>query len=220
MGETILPSEEHQPELHVRPVEDVAHSVKADERVRTEMKVPPKSETKDSDPRVSALMCTPLLTNEQFLRLTADVEAIVLVAYASGAMPDRLVPAIQQRIQEGTPIFVLSDNPGDQDGIVRIRYAAGKGAYDAGAVPLEKVNVNQQQEVVAAIVAALNKGLRGPALAEEIKRLYAYSKDETRPAAQLDDSAYLASFRERTDRILRLRKERFSDRDHSDSPPK
>lgn len=198
MGEAILPSEEHKPEQHAQPVEKVTPLVEASQQVSTEMKTPTKPEIRNSDSRVVPLMCEPGLNEDHFLRLTDGAKAIIFVTYASGAMPDRLVPAIQQRIQEGIPVFVLSDNRGDQHGILKIKYTAGKGAYDAGAVPLENVNVNHQAEVFAAITEALNKGLSGQALAEEIRQRYAFHEGETKPVAEWDRPGYIPPHQRRT----------------------
>ena len=191
MGETTPSSEEHRPEQHIRSVEDEASLSRTNEQGSAETKTSAKAETTDSNSKVATLVCSPGLTEDQFLSWTDGAKAIIVVAYATGTMPDRLVPAIQRRIQEGIPVFVLSDNPGDQHGIVKIMYAAGKGAYDAGAVPLEKVNVNQQAEVFVAITEALNRGLSGQALADAIRDRYAYHQGETKPIAEWDDPAYI-----------------------------
>lgn len=191
MSETTPSSVEHQSERHILSTEDAASLVTTDEQAKIEIKGFAKAETEVPDPRVPSVMCTPLLTEGQFLKLTAEAKAIIVVAYASGAMPDRLAPAIKQRIQEGIPVMVLSNNPGDQAGIIKFDYAAGKEAYDAGAVPLEKVNINQQGEVMAAIIEALNQGLRGQALAEAIRQRYAYGEGETKPLAEWDRPGYI-----------------------------
>lgn len=174
-------------ELRIRPLEEAIPLVRANqEQLRRELGVPTKAEVEDSDPRVPAIECDPLLKADEFLARTEHAEAIIVVAFASGAMPDRLVPAIRQRIQEGIPVFVLSNNPGENHGPLRVIYAAGSGAYEAGAVRLEKVNVNHHREVKAAIHEALAKGLRGQALAREIGQLYTYQDGETLPVAEWD----------------------------------
>ena len=103
-----------------------------DEDVRAALGVPTKAEIEASDPRLPAFMCDPFITEEIFLERTKAAQAILIVAFATAAMPDRLVTAISKRISEGISVFVLSNNPGSDHGILRILYAAGKGAYHAG----------------------------------------------------------------------------------------
>lgn len=131
------------------------------EQLRAELGIPTKAEIEESDPRVPAFMCDPFLGADDFLARTQHAQAVLVVAFATGALPDRLVPAIQQRISEGIPVLVLSNNPGDSCGILGVKYDAGSGAYNAGAVGLQKVNVNQHREVKTAILEALSRGLTG-----------------------------------------------------------
>lgn len=188
MSDLNSPDGDEQDGLSLGPLEEVIPLVQAnDEQVRSELGIPTNAEVEDSDPRVPALMCDPFLTADYFLKKTEHAQAIVVVAFATGAMPDRLVPAIQQRLQQGIPVFVLSNNPGDSHGILRVKYAAGSGAYEAGAIGLQKVNVNQHQEVKAAISEALERGLSGQELAREIEQRYAYQEGEELPLAEWDD---------------------------------
>lgn len=204
--------------LRIRPFEEAATWVQANnEKVRAAIGIPTKAEVETSDSRVPTLMCTPFLEAEEFLERTQSAQAIIVVAFATGAMPDRLVPAMQQRLQEGVPIFVLSDNAGNDHGILKITYAAGIGAYKAGAIPLEKANVNNHQEVKAAILEALDQGIKGQELTRTIKEKFSYQKGETRPVAQWDNPDYVAPPRKNIREILF--EGGFIDQDGKYTPP-
>ena len=170
--------------------EVIARERARDEQIRRELGIPTKSEVESSDPLLPTLMCDPFINSADFLAKTEQAPAILLVAFATGAMPDRLVPAIQQRLQQGIPVFVLSNNPADPSGIMRVIYAAGSGAYKAGAVGLQKVNVKDHVEVKAAILVALASGLRGQALSGEIEQRFAYQEGEEVPLAEWDRPDY------------------------------
>lgn len=147
-------------------------------------------------------MCDPFLNAGEFLARTEQSQAIIFVAFASGALPDRLVPAMQQRMNEGIPIFVLSNNPGDKHGILAIHYDAGSRAYKSGAVALQKINVNHHEELKRVIADCLAEGLSGPALTKEIEQRYAFKEGEPLPLAQWDDPNYVAPPRKEIRQIL------------------
>ncbi len=130
---------------------------------------------------IPVIRCTPALTRDQFLALSEDVEAVVVIAFATGTVPDWIVSAIKKRIDEGVAVVALTGNPGDKHGLLRIAYDAGGEAYKSGMVGLQKVNVNHLQEVVEALTSALKDGLKGADLAKEMKERYAYREGEEKP---------------------------------------
>lgn len=218
MSEVNSPGGDQQPGLRIRPLEEVIPLVKGNaEKLRSEFGIPTRAEIEDSDPKVPTLMCDPFIKADDFLARTERAEAIIVVAFATGAMPDRLVPAIQQRIQQGIPVFVLSDNPGNNHGILRVIYDAGSGAYKAGAIGLQKINVNQYRELKAIILEALGKGLKGKDLEREIEQRYAYQQGEKKPLAQWEDPNYVDPPRKTMRQILR--DSGFIDDDGEYTPP-
>jgi len=192
MKENISQGGDEKSELNIRPAEEVIPKVKeVDEQLRSKLKIPTKAEVENSDKSTPFLMCDPFIEADDFLSRTKHAKAIIVVAFASGAMPDRLVPAIKQRIEQGIPVFVLSNNPRDDSGILSVKYEAGSGAYYAGAIGLQKVNVKNHLEVKDTIRRALKKGLTGQELAKEIEQSYAYKEGEELPVNEWDDPNYV-----------------------------
>lgn len=156
---------------------------------------------------VLIIRLNPTVTPERLDLATQDAEAVVLVVFASGALPDCLTPVIQRKISLGVPVFLLSNNPGDNHGILHPgRYAAGIGALEAGAIPLEKVNVNQAVDVEHAISQALDAGMKGAELAAHIQKQFAYGPDEEKPKAEWETPEGIAAQRERMRQTFRRQK--------------
>ena len=187
------PANDGQPSgLRIRSLDEVLPLVQAaHEQVSAELGIPTKAEFEDSFPGVPAFYCDPFLMPDEFLTRSEGAQAILVASFATGAMPDRLVPAMQQRLSEGVPIFVISNNPGENFGIMKVIYAAGEGAYKSGAIGLQKVNINSHREVKAAILEALGRGLRGQELVREIEQRYAFQEGEARPVAQWDQPGFV-----------------------------
>jgi L-asparaginase/Glu-tRNA(Gln) amidotransferase subunit D len=127
---------------------------------------------------IRMVVCNPTIRPEGLDEATDGAEVLIFVAYATGALPDALVPVLKKRIEEGIPVVVLSNNPGDKHGITRIKYAAGIGAYEAGALPLQTVNINDIGLVHKTISEALDRGIKGQALIDYLKELFFYKKGE------------------------------------------
>ena len=142
------------------------------------MKITPSESSEKTEPEIGILECTPFLTPEQLSAYTKGMDAVILIAFATGTTPDRLAPVIKERVAEGTPIILLTNNPADSAGPFRLAYAAGQSALEAGAVLLQKVNVNHAGEVKEAIKKAFAGGLRGHELSEYIQNLYSYHEGE------------------------------------------
>ncbi len=133
---------------------------------------------------ISVIRCAPALTRDQFLALSKDMKAIIVITFATGTVPDRIVPAIKRRIKEGVAVVALTGNPGDEHGLLRIAYDAGSEAYKSGMVGLQKVNVNHVQEVLKALSAGIKEGLSGTDLANAMGEQYAYKEEEEKPRAE------------------------------------
>ncbi len=159
-------------------------------------------EAEGHNPTIGVFTCHPGVTAEQFLVRSQDVEVIIVIGYASGTTPDRLAPAIAQRIDESIPVIILSNNPGDEYGIVRLRYAAGQAALAAGAKLLQKVNVRHLDTVLEAINIAHAQGLRAQALAEAIDHQFAFQDGETIPLAEWETADGIAAEQKRARRFL------------------
>lgn len=97
------------------------------------------------------IMALPWLSPEEFDERTKDAKAITLVVFASGCSPDRLSEVIERKALSGVPVFLVSDNPADKAGIKKITYGAQMGALNAGAIPIQKVNVRELEILKAYI---------------------------------------------------------------------
>lgn len=94
-------------------------------------------------------------------------KAIVIEAYGSGTTPEVLNPLIKDYVDKGGCVFLLSNNPGENRGILQLKYEPQVLAVEAGAVPLRDVNVNNRQAVSESIQDAINQGKTG----EDLKRV-------------------------------------------------
>lgn len=187
------PPKQKPERLRIRPLEEVIPLViRNREEVAQALGVPTNTEVEHSpDPRLAAVMATPYLTVEEFAARTANAQVILFCTFASGAMPDRFAPVMKERMAAGVPIIVISDNAGNGHGILKIIYAAGKEACDAGAFPLQKVNIMQHEEIKAALIEALNEGKKGQELVERMRELYSFKEGERMPIAEWDDPHYV-----------------------------
>ena len=195
MGIIIKPGSSEDREFEVRTdfaPEDLAAWVRVnDDFNRKSLGIPTQNEVELSTPDIAVFQCDPFLKPEEVLEYSKGAKAIVLVSMATGAMPDKLLPAIEQRIKEGVAVFVLSDNAGDGHGILKVNYEAGKCIYDAGAVPLEKVNIMDHIEVKAAIQQAIDAKYSGWALAGVIRGLYEYKPGEQKPIPEWEEPGFV-----------------------------
>lgn len=130
---------------------------------------------------------TPIMTPEQLEMLTNGLDAVVLKVYATGTSPESLNEVIKKRTKEGIPIFLVSNNPGDNHGILKITYDTQKKSNEAGAIPLEKVNVNNLDVIYSSLQSEFAKGKRGAELGEAIREKFAYNESEPKPIPAWDD---------------------------------
>ncbi len=133
---------------------------------------------------ISVVRATPVLTVEQFESFTTRCDAIVLIAFATGTAPQSLISAAKEKINSGIPIFLLSDNSGDDHGILKMTYENQFKWAEVGAISLEKVNVNNVSEVVNAINEEFTSGKRGQELGAAIEQRFKYGEQEVKPKAE------------------------------------
>jgi hypothetical protein len=135
---------------------------------------------------VSVIRCSPFLTAEIFDDLTKNCRVVVLIAFASGTTPDILAPIIKKRINEKIPVIILTNNPGDSHGPLRLLYEAGQNALRNGAVILQTVNVNDCAEIVTELKLKLTEGISGKDLIEYMRLKYSFKKEELLPTLGYD----------------------------------
>ena len=122
---------------------------------------------------IAVVDATPFLTPEHFKSMVAGSEAVILAAFATGTIPERLIPIIKSTTESGVPVFLLSKNPGDSHGILNERkYEAQANAADAGAIVLKTVNVNNAASVLAVISEEISLGNHGKNLGMAIKKRF------------------------------------------------
>src|SRR5579871_3470413 len=133
----------------------------------------PEQESHPTD--VFVLPVTPMLgsnvelTKQLFDTLeNGESKALVLIGFATGTTPTALNPFIKRTVDRGVPVFILSNNPGEESGPKRIVYGVQQDAVEAGASPLRDVNVNHLPEVLGAIQAEIDSGKFGQELSEAI----------------------------------------------------
>ena len=142
--------------------------------------------------RVSIVYAAPGLPEGAFDQATKDTNAVIFVVFATGTSPEYLNGVIAQRVAEGIPVFLVSNNPGDTHGILRITYGVQEASAKAGATSLQKVNVNNLEEIQKAIEDAFKEGKKGTALAEAIFEKFAYKEGEQKPVPSWENPEHIA----------------------------
>ena len=128
--------------------------------------------------RIRLIQVTPFTTPEQLEEFTEDMDVMVLIVFATGTSPTRLNDVIKKRTGEGIPVLLVSNNPGDKHGIMKITYEVQSLSLEAGAIPLEKVNINNLEEIQETIQVEFAKGKKGTELGEAIRERFAYKEGE------------------------------------------
>ncbi|MBI4994063.1 hypothetical protein HZC21_00240 [Candidatus Peregrinibacteria bacterium] len=154
-------------------------------------------------PDIGVIFISPITTPEGLEHMAHNMKAIILIAYATGTTPDILNPVIKKLTESGTPVFLLSNNPKNSHGILRTVYAVQERSAQAGAIALQKVNINNLQEVLNAIQDELNKGKKGAELGEIIRLKFAYREDEPLPKAEWETPEGIADLQRRTEQMIR-----------------
>jgi L-asparaginase/Glu-tRNA(Gln) amidotransferase subunit D len=71
--------------------------------------------------KISVMAVNPGLTAENLDAVTKGVDAVLLIAYATGAVPEILNKVIKKRTDEKIPVFIVSSNYGAPHGILDTR---------------------------------------------------------------------------------------------------
>jgi len=130
------------------------------------------------------IMCRPTLTSGIFALRTQYAKTVVLVNYATGTTPDVLTPIIERLVENEVPVFLVADCPSDKAGITTPRkYGAAIPAIEAGAIPIEKVNVRDVRLVNEAVKDWSDR-LSGRELGGYIGKMFAYQDGEKKPSAE------------------------------------
>lgn len=146
--------------------------------------------------RVANVMASPMLTPEQFDLATGDADAIIFEVYATGTSPDRLNETIRKKTDSGTPVFLVSNNPGDSHGILKATYQTQVNSEAAGAFRIAKANVNQLAEINDVIQKEFNKGLRGNALGLAVTTHFSYKEGDSIPKPDWENPEAIAQQKE------------------------
>lgn len=142
--------------------------------------------------KVSQIFINPGMTPNQLEEFTANSNAVVLIVYATGASPESLNEVIKNRTDEGIPVFLVSNNPGDNHGILKITYGTQEKSKNSGAFALEKVNVNNLEVINAVIEQKYKEGKRGAELGRAVQEEFLYKDNESRPIPSWEDPIQIA----------------------------
>ena len=189
--------------LQIRPLEEALPlAQKAIDEARPEgLKI---CDIESDDPVIPVTMALPWRGSEDVAKKIQDTtEALIFVTHASGAHGDRFTPALSEIISSGIPVFLVSDNPGDDHGILRVQYAAGARSFQAGAIAIEKINVRDIALLKQEIYEALALGKRRNELAQHIQELFSYGENEEPPKPEWELPEGIAAVRAGTERVLR-----------------
>lgn len=129
--------------------------------------------------------------------------ALILFGNALGGIARDLIPTFKKIIENGTAVFMLTDNAGARHGVVRIVDQPQVEAIKAGVTYLETVNITHQQEVFRVIDAAIAKGLRGSDLARHVQEQFKYPEG-AKPVSDLGTEQGLAAYHDRVQEELGL----------------
>lgn len=144
------------------------------------------------------IQCDPIITPEVFNIQTAGSDAIVVVGFATGQVPERLLTVIKARVDEGIPVFLLKDNFGRDHGVLDPLREIGRPLVETGIIPLEHINVNGLVELIAAIQEEAGAGKTGAELGEAIQQRYTYGSNEAKPIPEWEIPGRLEAMRKRT----------------------
>lgn len=121
-------------------------------------------------------------------------DALVLFTNAGGGIANSLLPELKRIIDEGKPVLVLTDNVGSKHGVVELNDQPQVDAEAIGVTYLEKINIENNQELYLAISDALDKGLRGRDLAQYIQEKFKFPKGE-KPKGRLGTEEGLEDYK-------------------------
>jgi L-asparaginase/Glu-tRNA(Gln) amidotransferase subunit D len=115
----------------------------------------------------------PSLTPELFNAMTLGADSVVVITYAAGGVPEKVVPNIKSKVESGTPVFLLSDNERDPQGIVRQdKYAIHQSLAQSGATAIQGINSKNLEQLMLAIQEQSFYGKKPQELAEAISQQF------------------------------------------------
>jgi len=131
----------------------------------------------------------------EFYVEAVPVGALVLIANAQGVLPKSTHKNIRKITAQGRPVFVLSDNPKEDYGVL------GEHLYEedktCGATFLSKVNVNGAQEVAMRVQDLLREGLGAEEIFAKITTEFCYGPEETIRTSHIGTENFLNEFQVR-----------------------
>jgi L-asparaginase/Glu-tRNA(Gln) amidotransferase subunit D len=96
-------------------------------------------------------------------------KALIIQGFATGTVPVVAHPHIERLVKEkNIPVFVLSDNKGEDFGVRNLKYENHEQLVTAGAIPLRDVNVNDTERVVARINESLMVGANSNEIVRDV----------------------------------------------------
>ncbi len=115
--------------------------------------------------------------------------AIIIVVFANGGSPQILNPSIKKITENGVPIFLVSDNAGAEHGITRVFDQTQIESAKAGAIFIEKANINNLSEISKFIQQEFAQGKSGSELGESVREHFSYKEGEQKPVMEWEDPA-------------------------------
>lgn len=122
--------------------------------------------------KCAVVKAEPTLTPELFQHFTHGAESIIITSFANGTVPNRLSAVIKLKVDSGIPVFLISNNSGDNHGIERLKYQVQVDIAQAGAIALKKVNINNIESVIRAIQEETVLGKKGSDLERAISERF------------------------------------------------
>ena len=140
---------------------------------------------------IAILEITPAL-NQKILESVQDSspDALILITHASGAIPAWIAEPVKKLVENGIPTFIVSNNPADSHGILKEDlYATSVPVLEAGAVTIQKTNINGLNEIKSYISEKIDEGLRGVDLSQDVKHHFSYKPGEEVPTPDWNQPA-------------------------------
>lgn len=138
---------------------------------------------------------------ENFLKqISKDTKAVLFIVFATGTFPSDVTPMIKETVDSGIPVFFLSDNQWDENGITSLKYPGQEEAINTGAIMIEKLNSWHKIEVMNAIEDAIQDWYRWIELWKIIKESFTYRVWEVIPPKERETKKWIQKIIEWTDR--------------------
>lgn len=116
-----------------------------------------------------------------------DLQAVILIGFATGCTPEYINPAISALTKKGVVCFLVSDNVKDNHGIYGLKYHSHESAIKAGIIPIQRVNINGIEELYNEVQKAIDEGKQGKELALTIFEEFSYKETDEFPHPDIRD---------------------------------